>query len=377
MRDSHASVHAQFFHGGHFRLGHLDIALGGDKSCQFRGVLRGGQCQGVLGRYRHVSDPHQGVRAGGVDAQRSAICQGEVQIHPFRAAYPVALHGAHLLRPLVQGVQVGQQLLRVVGNPDKPLVYFAALHGVVAAPAAAVHHLLIGQHRLVGLAPVHFGFLLVGQALLKQARKKPLLPTVILWITGGDLAIPVIGKTQLTQLVAHVINVLRGPPGRRHLVLDSGVFCGQAKGVPAHGLQHVLALHTLVAGDHVGDGVVAHMPHVQLAAGIGEHGQAVKFLPGIVLLYGKAVVLQPMCLRGLFQGLWVVAFVHHGFAVASFNKRLPPAPVSIFRVVVGPVKRSADSSSICLGLRCLCPSNPYRGRCVTTWRDTHKLDKNH
>ena len=125
----------------------------------------------------------------------------------------------------------------------------------------------------------------------------------------------------MLQLGAHVVDILRGPFRRRHVVLDGGIFRRQAEGVPAHGLQHVLALHALVAGDHVRNGVVAHMPHVQFAAGVGEHGQAVEFLPAVVLFHGKAVVGQPVLLGSGFQFLWLVVLIHHGFQVSSLTVR--------------------------------------------------------
>jgi len=59
--------------------------------------------------------------------------------------------------------------------------------------------------------------------------------------------------------------------------------------------------------------------HVQFAAGVGEHGQAVEFLPLVVLLHGEAVVLQPVFLRGFFQGLVVIVLIYHGMRAASLN----------------------------------------------------------
>ena len=55
------------------------------------------------------------------------------------------------------------------------------------------------------------------------------------------------------------------------VVLDGGVLRGQTEGVPAHGMQHVEALHLGVAGHHVAIGVVARMPHVHVARGVWEH----------------------------------------------------------------------------------------------------------
>ena len=39
-------------------------------------------------------------------------------------------------------------------------------------------------------------------------------------------------------------------------------------------------MHTLITGDHIANGVVANMPHMELSAGVGEHGEAIVFLFG-------------------------------------------------------------------------------------------------
>ena len=91
-------------------------------------------------------------------------------------------------------------------------------------------------------------------------------------------------------------------------MFDGGVFGGQAECIPAHGLQHVFAQHALVAGDHITNGVVTHVAHVQAATGVGEHRQAIElFFIGVgdgfknlilfpVVLYGRLNLLRLICL---------------------------------------------------------------------------------
>ena len=67
------------------------------------------------------------------------------------------------------------------------------------------------------------------------------------------------------QLALHVGDVVARPLRRRHAVLHRRVLGRQAERVPAHGLQHVVALHAHEAREHVADGVVAHVAHVQPA----------------------------------------------------------------------------------------------------------------
>ena len=279
-----AGIDAAFFQGGHVRLGHTGIAAGVDEFPQCGIARRRLVGQRMLGRHRHEGHAHHGVRTGGIDRQ-GIDTAGETELHldALGTADPVALHGAHLLRPALQGVQAGEQFLGVVGDLQEPLRDLAPFHRRPGTPPPAVDDLFVGQHGLVDGVPVHHSGLLVDQALLEQAGKEPLLPAIIVRIAGRKLALPVIAEAKLPELVAHVVDVFTGPPGRRHAVLDGGVLGRQAEGVPAHGLQDIAALHALVAGDHVADGVVAHMPHVQPPAGIGEHGEAVVFFPPRIL----------------------------------------------------------------------------------------------
>src|SRR5690606_20488496 len=118
---------------------------------------------------------------------------------------------------------------------------------------------------------------------------------------------PVEAKAELVELALHIVDSGVGPLGGGRLVLDGSVFRRQAEGVPAHRMKHVLAQHTLIASDHIRDGVVAYMPHMQLAAGVGEHGQAVEFLAAGVFLNRKTPVFFPEALRlGFYIGVLIV-----------------------------------------------------------------------
>ncbi len=119
----------------------------------------------------------------------------------------------------------------------------ALLDERAGAPAAAVDDLLVGEHGLVDRIPVHDAGLAVRDALLEHAQEQPLVPAVVRRIAGGDLARPVEGEAQRLQLALHVGDVVARPLGRRHAVLDGRVLGRQAEGIPAHGLQHDLALH--------------------------------------------------------------------------------------------------------------------------------------
>ena len=95
-------------------------------------------------------------------------------------------------------------------------------------------------------------------------------------------------------------------------MLDGSVFGGQTECVPAHRMQYVLTLHTLVARNHVGDGVVAHMAHMQLAARVGEHGEAVEFFLTAIFNDFEALVLIPILLGFCFDLRGNVLLLHSG-----------------------------------------------------------------
>ncbi len=163
-------------------------------------------------------------------------------------------------------VQPVQQLLRILRCAEKPLLQVALLDdGVFMAPAAAVNDLLIGKHRGAERTPVHLALLAEGKAVLQHAQEKPLRPTVVVGQAGGDFGLPVIAEAQAAHLAAHVGYVLERPLAGRGLVFQGSVFGGEPEGIPAHGMEDVVALHPHVAGQGVANGVVADVAHVELA----------------------------------------------------------------------------------------------------------------
>ena len=77
------------------------------------------------------------------------------------------------------------------------------------------------------------------------------------------------------------------------VLLHGGVFGGQAEGIPAHGMQYVIAAHPHIAGQRVADGVVAHVSHMKLAARVRQHLQDVILGPIGRIGYVERRVLRP------------------------------------------------------------------------------------
>ena len=108
----------------------------------------------MLGRHDEEGRAEQRVRPGGehwvVDAE---LLAAERDLGPFASADPVALHGLDVFGPVDQ-LEIVQQTVGVVGDPEEPLLELARLHFVAAALAATVDHLLVGEHGLIVGAPL-------------------------------------------------------------------------------------------------------------------------------------------------------------------------------------------------------------------------------
>jgi hypothetical protein len=284
--DRQAGVEAHLLGGVDLGLARAALLAGGDELSGGRVLFRDACGDGVVGGDGDEARPEQGVGAGGVDFQAlgqqvalAGVGELEGELGALRPADPVFLHEADLVRPAVQGRQVIGQLVGIVGDAEEPLVQLALLDHRAGAPAAAVHHLLVGQHRHVHGVPVDHALLAVDEAAGEQVQEQRLLLAVIGQVAGGEFAGPVDRKAQFLQLIAHPGDIFVGPGLGVDAALHGGVLGGQTKGVPAHGMQDREAPGALEPRDHVAQRVVAHVAHVQTPRRIGEHLQHVVLRP--------------------------------------------------------------------------------------------------
>ena len=191
---------------------------------------------------------------------------------PIQLRCIVSTFSGHLLRPSA----AVEQLVGIGGDAEEPLLQIARLDLRAAPPAAAVHHLLVGQYRLVHRAPVDRRLPPVGQALLEHPDEEPLVPLVVLGVAGRQLAFPRVADAQPLELALHVGDVGAGGLLGMDPALDRGVLRRQAERIPPERVQDVEALHPLGARHHVADDVVADVADVRVARRIREHLQAVE-----------------------------------------------------------------------------------------------------
>ena len=225
----------------------------------------------VLRRKQEEGATKERVRTRGKDGDLSvggpalSIAQRKVNLGTLRATDPVRLHLLYALGPAGELLEVVEQLLSVIGDLEIPLLKIALLGLRPAAPALALGHLLVGKNGLARRAPVDRALLAVNETALPELLENPLTPTVVIGIARLDQAIHVVGEAHALHGCKRLVHVLIGPLGSLRVVLDGGVFRRKAERIEADGMQHVKTAHTGLARHGVADGVVARMPHMQVA----------------------------------------------------------------------------------------------------------------
>ena len=270
---------------------------------------------GVLGSQDKEGDAKKGVGTRGEDGDLTLVAldglailvaQGKVDLGALGTTDPVGLHLLDALGPAGELLQVIEQLLRVLGNLEVPLLQVALLGLGAATPALALGDLLVGQNGLAGGAPVDRVLLAVDQTLFPHLLKNPLTPAIVVGAAGLDHAIQIVGEAHALHRGERLVHVLVRPSGSLRVVLDGGVLGGKAKGVKADGMQHVVAAHAGLTGHGIADGVVARVAHVQVARRIREHLEHVLLGLGGVGVDGKEVGVLPGLHPPGLNGLRVV-----------------------------------------------------------------------
>ena len=307
-------AHALYFHARFLfgQLGALEIAFAGGL---FLVGAHGGHVANficpffngrVLGADDHIGGAKQRVRPGGVNQQAVARRGFKPHLCAVAAANPVLLLGLYAVNK-IQPVQIVYQPVGIGGYFQHPLAFVFVHHIAAAALALAVHHFFVGKHHLAARAPVDVHLFFIGKALFIKLKENPLRPLVIRGVGGVHFPVPIEREPQAFQLAFEARHVLFGDKLGVDVVFHGIVFRGQAKGVPAHGVQHVIALQALFARHNVQRGIAARVPHVQaLAGGVWELYQGVIFGQRKILFGGKRFLFIPDVLPLFFNCLEIV-----------------------------------------------------------------------
>ena len=143
----------------------------------------------MLGGEDEEGGAEESVGPGGEDGEvELELLAAEDDLGALGAADPVALHRHHVLGPGLEQVEVLEQAVGVLGDPEEPLLEVALLDEGAAALAVAVDHLLVGEHGLVVRAPLDRGLVAVGEVALEQAQEDPLGPAVVLGLEWLEIS---------------------------------------------------------------------------------------------------------------------------------------------------------------------------------------------
>ena len=186
--DAQAGVKAQLFLG--FDIGRCSAAglTFGDKRRQCRVGFRALASQRMISGDRSETGTEQRIGPGGEHVETAAALYRKGEAQPSGAADPVFLHQFDLVRPLIERLEPVDQIVGEIGDLQEPLVQLAAFDQRARSPAAAVDHLLVGQHGHVDRIPVHRRFLAVHQPGGQHVEEQRLFLAVIIRLAGGQLA---------------------------------------------------------------------------------------------------------------------------------------------------------------------------------------------
>ena len=224
-------------------------------------------------------------------------------------ANPVLLLELHPLN-VVQAVQIVDEPVGILGDPQHPLTLLLPDHRRAATLANALHHFLVGQDALAAGTPVHWHFGLVGQAMPEHLQKNPLGPLKVLGVRGIDLPVPIEAVAQGLQLSAEGGDVLlRHDPGM-DVIFNGIVLRRQAERVIPNGKENVFPLHPLLPGNDVHGGVGPAVAHMEARpGGVGELKEGIELLLFAAVYGCVKVLLLPDFLPFWFNGLKVVRHI--------------------------------------------------------------------
>ena len=264
----------------------------------------------VLGRQKYARGPEDGVDPCREDLNRigdgGRILAGKDRKRhtcPLRSADPVLLHRQYFFGPLAQTLDALQQIVRVLRDLEEPLLQISRRDRRAAAPAPAVHDLLVGEDGLILFTPVHGRAPAVRQSALVHLDEQPLVPLVVRRLARGELAVPGIADAQTLELPFHMRDVGKRRRLGMNAALDGGVFSRQPECVPAERMQHVVAAQPLRARHDVADDVVADVSDVRMARRVREHLEAVVLRARRVFSDLERARARPAVLPFLVEGL--------------------------------------------------------------------------
>ena len=279
-------------------------------------------------RHNHIGGAKEGIRSGGEDTdtvgfrrirerlhaalagpvvERFGVAEIEIDFSAFAPADPVALHVLDGFGPVDQ-FEIVDQMLAIGGDPQHPLLQGQSNHWMVTDFGLTFLDFLVGQHGSQSRAPVDRHFSTIGEPMgiaisgricaiggdgqfadgatfadpfttfgigpdafrvipgVVNFEEDPLSPAIIVWIGGINFAVPVVGEAEGLDLAAKIIDVLLGGVAWVGAGLDGILFGRQSEGVPAHGVEDIMAEHSAISAEDVRSGIAFRVAHMETCA---------------------------------------------------------------------------------------------------------------
>ena len=170
-----------------------------------------------------------------------------------------------------------------------------------------VDNLLVCKNGVATWTPVYRRLFAVCQAVFVKFAEQPLCPAVVFGGASDDFVIPIEHCADVFELFFHNGNVVEGGVLWVNTSFDGVVFRRQTKRVKAHWLEHVFALHDLVARVTICQTVVIPVTDVQFCATwVGKHFQNVVLVVYVLFVKGIHLLFIPKLIPLFFY----LNFIH-------------------------------------------------------------------
>ena len=93
-------------------------------------------------------------------------------------------------------------------------------------------------------------------------------------------------------------------------MLNSRVFCRQAKCIPSHRRQHIKTFHNFIPGYHVSNNIISAVANMKGSRRIGKHHQAIVFWLFGAWIHFKQILITPILLPFWFNLIKRIGFFH-------------------------------------------------------------------
>ena len=249
----------------------------------------------MLRREHHVGCAEHRIGTCGEDLDLRAVAvlrsqDRKAQDGPLASADPVLLCLLGRLGP-VEILEIVEQPLHVLRDPEEPLRDAPLFDGCTAAFTPSRDHLLVRQDRHTRGTPVDRRFLAHGQPRVEELDEDPLCPSVVFGIRRVDRMVPVEHPTHTTKLPDEVGHVRRDEVHRVNALFQGEVLGVDTERIEADRLEDLLAGEPLEASVDVRARERKDVAHVEpLGGGVREHHQlVVAVLGGLEGVTGEGV----------------------------------------------------------------------------------------